>query len=133
TLGAACDPAQRRTRQLPLKRVPRHADAPNRGLAVRPRRCLGKATLPAPGRLFVYAGGGRQPMGKGRVESDLQTYLREIDEVPSLSAREERELGWRILNDNCPEAREHMIRANLRLVVAIAKRYMNRGLTMADL
>lgn len=72
-------------------------------------------------------------MGKGRVESDLQTYLREIDEVPLLSAREERELGWRIINDNCPIAREHMIRANLRLVVAIAKRYMNRGLTMADL
>ncbi len=72
-------------------------------------------------------------MGKGRVESDLQTYLREIDEVPLLSAEEERWLGWRVINDNCPDAREHMIRANLRLVVAIAKRYNNRGLTLSDL
>jgi len=72
-------------------------------------------------------------MAKGRVESDLRTYLREIDEVPLLSASEEKTLGWRIVNDNCPVAREHMIRANLRLVVAIAKRYNNRGLTMADL
>jgi RNA polymerase nonessential primary-like sigma factor len=72
-------------------------------------------------------------MGKGRIETDLQTYLREIDEVALLSPLEERELGWKILNDNCPASREHMIRANLRLVVAIAKRYTNRGLTMADL
>lgn len=72
-------------------------------------------------------------MARGRFESDLETYLRDIDEVPLLTAAQERTLGWRIINDNCPEAREHMIRANLRLVVAIAKRYSNRGLPLSDL
>lgn len=71
--------------------------------------------------------------GGGRVASELQLYLREINKTPLLTAEEERELGWRIINDNCPAARDHMVRANLRLVVAIAKNYTNRGLTLADL
>lgn len=71
--------------------------------------------------------------GGGRLQSDLQLYLKEINKTPLLTAEEERELGWRIINDNCPEARERMIRANLRLVVAIAKNYANRGLPLTDL
>jgi RNA polymerase primary sigma factor len=72
------------------------------------------------------------PSGAG-VQSELQLYLREINETPLLTAEEERELGWAIINDNCPAARERMIRANLRLVVAIAKNYTGRGLPMSDL
>jgi RNA polymerase primary sigma factor len=67
------------------------------------------------------------------VQSDLQVYLREIQQVPLLTAEDERELGWAIINDNCPISRERMIRANLRLVVAIAKNYSNRGLSLSDL
>ncbi len=70
---------------------------------------------------------------KGEVQSDLQVYLREINRTPLLTPEEERELGWRIINDNCPQARDHMIRANLRLVVAIAKNYGGRGLPLNDL
>lgn len=73
----------------------------------------------------VSAGGG--------VQSALQLYLREINETPLLTAEDEKELGWAIINDNCPVARERMIRANLRLVVAIAKNYANRGLPLSDL
>ena len=71
--------------------------------------------------------------GRRELQSDLQLYLREINRTPLLSAEEERDLGWRIINENCPEAREHMVRANLRLVVAIAKKYGGRGLPLTDL
>jgi len=67
------------------------------------------------------------------LKSDLQLYLNEINRVALLTAEEERELGWAIINDNCAASRERMIRANLRLVVAIAKNYTNRGLTLTDL
>ena len=67
------------------------------------------------------------------LQSDLQLYLREINGTPLLTAEEERELGWAVINENCPKARERMIRSNLRLVVAIAKHYANRGLPLTDL
>lgn len=62
----------------------------------------------------------------------LETYLREINAVPLLTADQEKELAREIRVGNL-EAREHMIRANLRLVVSIAKRYSNRGLLLLDL
>src|SRR3954471_16263731 len=76
----------------------------------------------------------RRGTSTGReLQSDLQLYLREINTTPLLTAEQERELGWAIINDNCPLARERMIRSNLRLVVAIAKHYNNRGLPLTDL
>lgn len=70
---------------------------------------------------------------RGELQTDLQIYLRQINETPLLTAEQEKELGWRIINDDCPVARDHMIRANLRLVVSIAKNYVNRGLSLQDL
>jgi len=67
------------------------------------------------------------------LQTGLQLYLRQINEIPLLTADEEKILGWSIINDNCPIARDRMIRANLRLVVSIAKNYANRGLTLQDL
>ena len=65
-------------------------------------------------------------------ERCLETYLTEINEVPLLSAEQERELGLRIRAGDLA-AREHLIRANLRLVVSIAKMYNERGMSLQDL
>ncbi len=70
---------------------------------------------------------------RARVKSDLELYLKQIDQTPLLTAEQEKSLCRRIINENCGASREHMIRANLRLVVSIAKRYMNRGLSLQDL
>ena len=53
-------------------------------------------------------------------EGSLKLYLREISRTPLLTAEEEVELAERIKQGD-PEARSHMIRANLRLVVKIAQ------------
>src|SRR5438132_2068016 len=72
-------------------------------------------------------------MASVAVQSGLQLYLKQINESPLLTADQEKELGRRIIRDNCPESRERMVRSNLRLVVNIAKHYVNRGLSLPDL
>ncbi len=72
-------------------------------------------------------------MAQSTVKSTLELYLRQIDESPLLTAAQEKQLCWKIIHENCPQARETMIRSNLRLVVNIAKHYGNRGLPLADL
>jgi RNA polymerase primary sigma factor len=66
------------------------------------------------------------------VEATLDLYLTEINESGLLTAAEELELGERIQSGD-PEARDRMIRSNLRLVVNIAKHFLNRGLGFMDL
>lgn len=62
----------------------------------------------------------------------LETYLAEINELPLLSREEEKELG-KLVAFGDGEARDRMIRSNLRLVVNIARGYLNRGLSLEDL
>src|SRR6186713_1194959 len=66
------------------------------------------------------------------VQTPLETYLREINETALLSAREEKELSNRI-SDGDNQARDRMVRANLRLVVNIARAYTGKGLPLQDL
>ncbi len=81
---------------------------------------------------------GLIPKGKNKPrpvaddESSVHTYLNQIGVVSLLTAAEEVELAKRIeLGDE--DARRHMIEANLRLVVSIARRYLGRGLSFSDL
>src|SRR5271163_2053204 len=74
-----------------------------------------------------------------RTESDrhdgdmaIKLYLREIGQVKLLSPEEEVELAARIKKGD-KKAREHMIKANLRLVVKIARDYEGIGLPLLDL
>jgi len=62
----------------------------------------------------------------------LRLYLRSIGRVPLLTADEEVSLAKRIERGDIA-AKQHMVEANLRLVVSIAKGYVGRGLTFLDL
>jgi RNA polymerase primary sigma factor len=66
------------------------------------------------------------------VQSPLETYLREINATALLSAADEKELAHRIEKGD-GEARDRMVRANLRLVVNIARSYTGKGLGLQDL
>lgn len=72
----------------------------------------------------------RRPLAS--VQSPLETYLREINETSLLTADDEHELATAIGNGDA-HARDRMVRANLRLVVNIARGYTGKGLGLQDL
>jgi len=77
----------------------------------------------------------KTPKKQKAVSASLDTikiYLREISAIPLLTPEEEVALAKKVEKKNAA-AREKMIESNLRLVVSIAKRYMNRGLPFLDL
>jgi RNA polymerase primary sigma factor len=65
-------------------------------------------------------------------ETSIKIYLREIRQTPLLTPQEETELAARIKKGD-QKARDWMIKANLRLVVKIARDYSNLGLPLLDL
>jgi len=68
----------------------------------------------------------------GQLLDPTRQYLDEIGISPLLTAEEERDLSRRAQRGD-DDARQRMIECNLRLVVKIARRYMNRGLDLLDL
>ena len=66
------------------------------------------------------------------VQTPLETYLREINETALLTADDEKELARAIAKGDVA-ARDRMVRANLRLVVNIARGYTGKGLNLQDL
>ncbi|MBN1421962.1 MAG: RNA polymerase sigma factor RpoD/SigA [Planctomycetes bacterium] len=77
----------------------------------------------------------RPPVGDRAIsakEQGLETYFKEINRYRLLTPQEEKELARRVRAGDA-EARDRMTRANLRLVVSIAKNYVDRGLSLLDL
>src|SRR5512136_72757 len=72
------------------------------------------------------------PVELERFDDAIKIYLRDIQRTPLLTAESEKELAQRIEKGD-KGARNKMIESNLRLVVKIAKRYINRGLPFLDL
>src|SRR5213596_2357981 len=119
--------------------------AKNRSRATLPgRRGRRRFTKPAPVKTIVLpqlagsrAGVGIEPPVEaqhGSYDGDtaFHLYLREIGQTPLLTPREEIELARRIRKGD-RRAREQMIKANLRLVVKIARDYEGYGLPLLDL
>ena len=87
--------------------------------------------------------GGKHEEEEGVIEetehtldrTPMKIYLKQIEHIPLLTPEEEIELGEKVQakGKGAEEARHRMIRSNLRLVISIAKRYTNIGLTFSDL
>lgn len=75
---------------------------------------------------------GRRHMFPATHEKGLEVYFRDINRYPLLTREEEGELAVRIREDD-EEALSHLVRANLRFVVSVAKRYTGQGLQLSDL
>ncbi|MDY0398631.1 MAG: sigma-70 family RNA polymerase sigma factor [Desulfuromonas thiophila] len=73
-----------------------------------------------------------EPQRESGGDDAIKCYLNDIQRSYLLTAEEERELAQRV-EEGDEQARARMIECNLRLVVKIAKRYMNRGLPFLDL
>jgi RNA polymerase primary sigma factor len=89
----------------------------------------------APSRQVRRAASRGRPTPDADQGSVLDKYLRGMGQIPLLSAEDEVEVARRIASMGADSelARAELIKANLRLVVAIAKQYAYRGLPMADL
>ena len=69
---------------------------------------------------------------RSRTASQLQMYFQEINATPLLSIQDEPALAGRIEAGD-PAARDHMVRANLRLVINIARGFLGKGVSLEDL
>jgi RNA polymerase primary sigma factor len=66
------------------------------------------------------------------VDNAIRQYLAEIGRFPLLNSEQEQLLAWRVVGGDM-EAQQRLVEANLRLVVSIAKRYNNHGISLLDL
>ena len=74
----------------------------------------------------------RKQKGRKGILALLSMYSKEINKTPLLTTEEEKELANRIAEGDW-EARDHMARANLRLVIKLARRRLGSGLSFQDL
>ena len=92
-----------------------------------------KDNVPArPAKSSKKPTGGSRNEDRAESVDIVKTYLKDIRKSALLTFQDEQELGKRVVAGDL-EARAQMIESNLRLVVRIGKRYMNRGLPFSDL
>lgn len=65
--------------------------------------------------------------------ADHHSHIQMMQTITPLTAAEESELICRVIDNNCAESRELLMRANFHMVEAIANRYSGRGVTRSDL
>jgi len=71
-------------------------------------------------------------LNREEITGTVRQFLAEVSRIPLLTPEQEKKLAKRI-KEGDDEARQTMIKANLRLVINIAKKYVNRGLPFLDL
>lgn len=138
--AAGAHPHTPNLRRVSRLRPPKLADGRRKLRETRASRAKeAQEVLPAePVIILPEADAGLDPAeslaSAGRAErgDNLQLYLREIGRVELLTPEQEVELAKRIQQGD-EAAREHMIKANLRLVVKIARDYEGLGLPLLDL
>jgi RNA polymerase primary sigma factor len=91
-----------------------------------------EADEPSAAELIAEAKREKKEEDTSHSDDAIKLYLKEIQKTNLLTAADERELALKISQGDMA-ARDRMIESNLRLVVKIAKRYMNRGLPFLDL
>ena len=127
-----------RSRRSP-NRIPKVASSSPPAASSRPDHRLAGSSVLEPEPMEIAIGQGAikpEPASDGRDPyerpSAIHLYMREVGEVALLTPEEEVVLAARIKGGD-EEARQHMIRANLRLVVKIAREYDGLGLPLLDL
>jgi RNA polymerase primary sigma factor len=118
----------------PIGTVPRRSNSRATRISPRPAPVTTARNLELPGRETPVSTATEDSRKRESYtgDSSLRLYLREACEEPLLTIEEETQLAARIQAGD-EAARERMIRANLRLVVKIAREYENLGLPLLDL
>jgi DNA-directed RNA polymerase sigma subunit (sigma70/sigma32) len=92
----------------------------------------GLVEQPSPKQEAANGGPPRRERAAGNGEAAIQLYLREIGQVKALTPRQERALVVRSIKGD-RQARERLIKGNLRRVANISAEYENIGLSLLDL
>ncbi len=68
-----------------------------------------------------------------RIRPSMDVYVDSVQRAPRLTALDERQLGWKIINDGCELSSTKLLQSNLRLVLTTAEHYLGRGVSLPDL